>query len=70
MLASEIARRLTNVLPQSDKTAALMDEVTARLIDLGTWIVENTPECREQSLAITAVEEVSFWVKKTIALNQ
>lgn len=70
MLASEVARRLTNVPPKSPETGALMDEVTARLIDLGTWILEVTPECREQSLAITAIEEVSFWVKKTIALNQ
>lgn len=70
MDAHEIHRRFTNVPPKSEATADLLDHVTRELIGLGEWILRETPECREQSLAITALEEVSFWTKKAIALNQ
>ena len=70
MDAAEISRRFTNVPPKTAGTGELLDLVTAKLIELGEWIIEATPPGREQSLAITELENVSYWTKKSIALNQ
>lgn len=35
--------------------------------DLAIHINDNTPECREQSLALTALEEAVFWANAAVA---
>jgi hypothetical protein len=37
---------------------------------LAAVIVEETPESREQSLSITALEEAVFWANAAIARNE
>ncbi len=37
---------------------------------LAIWIVANTPESREQSLAITNLDQVVFWANASIARNE
>jgi hypothetical protein len=37
---------------------------------MGAWIEEFVPSGREQSLALTKLEEMSMWTKAGIARNQ
>lgn len=67
---NEIARRLTNVPPGSDNAHRAMDVLTAAGIAFGDAIVAVVPPGREQSLAVTSVEQAVFWAKKGTALNQ
>lgn len=42
----------------------------AHALSLGVLIVNNTPSSREQSLAITHLEEAIFWANAAIARNE
>lgn len=37
---------------------------------LAKWIVDHTPESREQSLALTALEEAVMWANAAIARRE
>lgn len=51
-------------------TGALLDEATEEFLGLGHWIIDNVPNGREQSVALTKLEEVSMWAKAGIARHQ
>lgn len=51
---------------QSERFQAIRE--TAKYFAL--HIVENTPASREQSLALTALEEAVFWANAAIARNE
>lgn len=68
--AEEITRRLTNQPPRTAKVGMDLDDLTAAAIEFGKVIAEIVPPGREQSLAVTHIEEVLFWSKKGVALNQ
>ncbi len=53
--------------PPGGNQAERYSFIRAEAGDLATLIVENTPESREQSLAITKLEEVVFWANAAIA---
>jgi hypothetical protein len=42
----------------------------AKAKEFALFIVENTPSSREQSLALTALEESVFWANAAIARNE
>ena len=63
----EIERRFTYHPPVSDEQAAHYVEVRQTAKNLASLIIEVTPESREQSLAITSLEEVVFWANAAIA---
>lgn len=67
---ADIEHRFTNHPPATPYTGELLDEVTARFVELGTYLAETLPEGREKSTAITKLEETSFWTKASIARNQ
>lgn len=67
---NDIRHRLTNQSPASRETEAALDTITGACIALGDILVELVPPGREQSLAVTKLEEVSAWAKKGICLNQ
>lgn len=46
------------------------EELRAKARDFAEMILSMTPESREQSLAITALEEVVFWANAAIARNE
>lgn len=48
-------------------TAAVHQIIRAEAFDLAAKLVALTKPCREQSLAITALEEVTFWANAAIA---
>jgi hypothetical protein len=66
----QMEHNLTNHPPQSDGIELKMDDATAMMIQVGYWIINNVPQGREQSVALTKLEELSMWVKAGIARNQ
>lgn len=55
----EIDRRFDLHSPDEDQ-GVRMDSIRAEIKQLAEYIVENTPVSREQSLALTKLEEVTF----------
>ena len=66
----EINRSLTNHPPESDAVVRRFEQVRQAAKHLGIAIAEATPPGREQSLAVTHLEETVMWAVKAIALNQ
>ena len=67
--SDELKRRFTHHKPHSDQPArynAIREE--ARV--LGEVILHNTVPSREQSLAITKLQEVIFWANAGVALER
>jgi hypothetical protein len=65
----ELALRFTYHAPHGDQPeryVAIRDQAKA----LAEAIVEKTPHSREQSLAITAIEEAVFWANAAIARRE
>ena len=50
-------------------TASVHDEIREECLGLAKFLVETLPESREQSLAITKLEEAMFWANASIARN-
>jgi hypothetical protein len=48
----------------------IMDGVRSGALGLAQFIDEEVPRSREQSLALTKLEEVVFWANAAIARNQ
>lgn len=68
-LAKQIENNFTYHPPKDDQPERyvyLRD--LARALALST--VQETPECREQSLALTALENYVFWAIAAIARNE
>ena len=51
----------------NDEKAKKHQRLRAECGNLATIIRDLTPECREQSLAITAIEEAMMWANAAIA---
>lgn len=47
-----------------------IDKIRVYAKDLGRVIIERAPVSREQSMALTKLEEVVFWAVAAIARNQ
>lgn len=69
-LHARVERDFTNHPPVAAGVAEKMDEATRRFIDLAHWLVDNVPEGRERSTALTKLEECSMHTKAGIARNQ
>jgi hypothetical protein len=67
---ADIEHRFTNHPPATPEVGELLDEVTARCIDFGSWLAGVIPPSREASLAVTSLEQTSMWAKAGIARNQ
>jgi len=68
-LHERVEHDLTNHPPVAG-TGAVLDAVTATCIAMGHFLVDNVPPGREQSLALTHLEQLSMWAKAGIARNQ
>lgn len=69
MMLEEIEKRFTYHPPKGDQV-----ERYTNMRDVGKqfarFVISNTPECREQSLAITHIEEAIMWANAAIARNE
>lgn len=69
-LHARVDNDFTNHPPTDPTVGAVFDEATRRMLNLAHWIVDFVPAGREQSLALTKLEECSMQVKAGIARNQ
>ena len=53
----------------TDITHPLHEEVRKHFRELAHWVVDNTPPSREQSLALTAIQEACMWSNAAVACN-
>lgn len=64
----ESAQRL-GFHPASDQSRPLHQQVRRHFMWLDSWILENVPAGREQSIARTALQEASLFCNAAIACN-
>ena len=67
--SAELTKRFTYHAPKGDQAERYAD-LRDRAHNLANAIVNFTPASREQSLAITALEEAVFWANAAIARNE
>lgn len=65
----ELLTRFTYHAPTGDQPQRYMT-LRAKAMDIAELIVELTPESREQSLALTHLEEAVFWANAAIARRE
>lgn len=65
----DIENRFTYHKPDSSKNMIFV-QMRELARDFAYFIVRNTPESREQSLAITKLEEVVFWANAGLARKE
>jgi len=65
----DLAKRFTYHAPKGDQPQRYV-EIRSTARALAELIVELTPPSREQSLAITALEECTFWANAAIARGE
>jgi hypothetical protein len=56
--------------PGSDEIVARHALIRGECLSLAATIVDQTPYSREQSLALTAIEEAMMWANAAIARHQ
>lgn len=68
-IKSRIENDFTYVPPFGDQPDRYV-AIRAKAKELALFIVENTPCSREQSLALTSLEETVMWANASIARNE
>ena len=63
----DLQNRFMHHPPTSEDQAKTYEVMRGKCIDLARHVVNQTPECREQSLAITKIEEAMFWANAATA---
>ena len=66
----DLENRFTYHLPATEEQISRYASIRATALALAEHILNNTLESREQSLAITKLEEVVFWANASIARNE
>ena len=69
IIATEIENAFTYHKPFGDQPARY-EEMRNQAHTLALHIVGNTPKSREQSLALTKLDEVVFWANAAIARGE
>lgn len=69
MNANDIVTRFTYHPPKNDQPEKY-EEIRRAARSLASLLITLTPESREQSLAITHLEEAVFWANASIARNE
>jgi hypothetical protein len=68
MTREELAKRFVYHAPREDQIVKYND-IRSEIKKLAVLLCELTPDCREQSIALTHLEEVVFWANAAIARN-
>ena len=69
MTKEELANRFTYHPPTGTQTERY-EAIRSRAHEFADFIERTTPESREQSLAMTALEEAVFWANAAIARRE
>lgn len=70
MNQDDLNNRFSYHAPSTEDVADTHEDIRQECQNLATFIVLYTPESREQSLAVTKLEEVMYWANAAIARNQ
>lgn len=62
----ELALRFTYHAPTPEQVPKY-EQTRRRALEMAEYIDEQAPDCREKSLALTALDEVVFWTNAAIA---
>jgi len=65
----DLVNRFSYHKPSSDEVADLYEDIRSEAKRFASFLVNNTPTGREQSIAITNLEEVVFWANAAVARN-
>lgn len=65
----ELEKRFSYHAPK-DGQPERYEKMRDKFKDLATYIIENTPDSREQSVAITNLEDSMMWSNAAIARNE
>jgi hypothetical protein len=65
----EVLQRFT-FHPATPQTGPRHDAVRAESRQFAAWILENIPDCRERSLALTALQESMMWLNAAVAYRE
>lgn len=68
-LMDRVSRSLTNVTPNTDQINRI-ERLREVAKDLAACVVWNCPMSREQSLALTHLEDAVMWAVKSIVLEE
>lgn len=55
--------------PATPETGPKHDLVREKCLELAEFLIKNTPESREQSLALTSLQETMMWANAAIAIH-
>lgn len=69
-LHAQINNNFMHHAPKDEATVKKYEDMRAKCRDLAIHIADNTPTSREQSLAMTNLEQVMFWANAAIARNE
>jgi hypothetical protein len=64
---TEIRHRFAHHPPATPRVVSLHEQTRAVCLHAAVWVINNTRPSREQSLALTAIEEAMFWANAAIA---
>lgn len=65
-----LLHNLTNHPPKNDETVQKFESVRVLAKELGIEIIDSAPSSREQSLALTHLEQTVMWAVAAIARHQ
>lgn len=68
-MALNMAHNMTSHRMDADSIASVED-LRREFINTAEWVQQVTPESREQSLALTNLEQALMWAVAAIARNQ
>lgn len=68
-LQHEMVANVFGFHPASAESRPLHEETRKRFAELGHWLIDNIPSCRERSLAITNLQESAMFTNAAIAIN-
>lgn len=67
---AQLHHNLTNHAPRGEDVIARFENVRGAAKELGEVILQECPETRERSLALTNLEQTTMWAVAAIARNQ
>lgn len=67
--SDDLINRFTYHVPKNDQ-AERYQRIRSAALHFATLVNELTPPSREQSLALTAIEEASMWANASIARHE
>ncbi len=69
MNKAELVRRFNYHSPPNERVVEAHTFIRGQMQGAAEVVLDQTPECREQSLAVTHLEEAMYWANAAIARN-